>query len=522
VENSHAPSFRLADLASASSGGGIKTCSPSQANMQHVESTNDVTELDPGLRRRLSRATTPGSRAAPENPPQKALPQYPVFPSADSKKEKEQDREPTHAFPTAVIAVVLAAFAIATGVPTFGHIRLSFPPLRLILELSAGVSIAGGLNALLGTLSWLGLLNRGMLFTCVLLAALLPLPYLIPTHLMVYAMPRVSCALMLWVGVWKGLDVAGGTSPLRSSPNKCAGGGGGGGGRPLLDHLVWFVLPPEYKPDKPRCEVFSQLALVRSALALLVCRCVGVCALATGGALLFSRPEHHATYAYTRGTTAAGSGESSIELGPYPSSFADGARMYFDVWAVFFFLAVTTDSSRLLHALLGYGPTTLFRDPLTRSTSPSDFWGRRWNLLIHKLFGRCLFRPLLARGFPPVVGAAAAFVASGLFHEYIALVGLPSTSLRIGTLGYNLAFFALQAPIITAEKLLLNRIRPAFGGTAGPALSPGSGWSHLLRTAGPVLLTTWLLVPGAPLFMAPLHASGALGEMYLMVPHLSR
>ena len=36
-----------------------------------------------------------------------------------------------------------------------------------------------------------------------------------------------------------------------------------------------------------------------------------------------------------------------------------------------------------------------------------------------------------------------------------------------------------------------------------------------------VLLTSLLLVPGAPLFMAPLHASGALGEMVQLVPALT-
>ena len=63
-----------------------------------------------------------------------------------------------------------------------------------------------------------------------------------------------------------------------------------------------------------------------------------------------------------------------------------------------------------------------------------------------------------------------------------------------------------QAPICTMEKLLLERVSP-------PSRLRNS---QLLRA----LLTKAMLVPFAPLFMAPLEAGGVLSPMEMLGPRL--
>ena len=57
--------------------------------------------------------------------------------------------------------------------------------------------------------------------------------------------------------------------------------------------------------------------------------------------------------------------------------------------------------------------------PLTRSTSPSDFWGRRWNRIVSPALKRAVFKPLRQNGYSRSLAAVATFVVSGLVHEYL-------------------------------------------------------------------------------------------------------
>ena len=40
----------------------------------------------------------------------------------------------------------------------------------------------------------------------------------------------------------------------------------------------------------------------------------------------------------------------------------------------------------LVFLIIGIKTDTVFDDPLFKSTSPSDFWGRRWNKLVSSEF----------------------------------------------------------------------------------------------------------------------------------------
>jgi len=57
-------------------------------------------------------------------------------------------------------------------------------------------------------------------------------------------------------------------------------------------------------------------------------------------------------------------------------------------------------------------------NPTLLTTSPSDFWGNRWNLVIHGTLKRGVFKPVYKYS-NKAIALWATFIASGLFHEYI-------------------------------------------------------------------------------------------------------
>ena len=101
-------------------------------------------------------------------------------------------------------------------------------------------------------------------------------------------------------------------------------------------------------------------------------------------------------------------------------------------------------------------------NPLLGSRSPSDFWGKKWNTLIHGVLKRAIFKPV-RRKFPRWVAAFAAFAASGFFHEWIlrATFFVPDQCADEYELcqesgfqpayGKNIVFFLLNAMTISLE-----------------------------------------------------------------------
>ena len=69
----------------------------------------------------------------------------------------------------------------------------------------------------------------------------------------------------------------------------------------------------------------------------------------------------------------------------------------------------TTEAGSVGLALLGVKGGRAFRTPMFLSTSPKDFWGRRWNLIIHRTLKRLCFKPLVLSGCPVSVATIASF-----------------------------------------------------------------------------------------------------------------
>ena len=64
----------------------------------------------------------------------------------------------------------------------------------------------------------------------------------------------------------------------------------------------------------------------------------------------------------------------------------------------------------------------VMNNPMFGSQSPSDFWGRRWNLMVQGSFKRGIFKPLTKLRVSRTVAMLATFVVSGILHEHVCTV----------------------------------------------------------------------------------------------------
>ena len=113
-----------------------------------------------------------------------------------------------------------------------------------------------------------------------------------------------------------------------------------------------------------------------------------------------------------------------------------------------------------------------------RSTSVSEFWGRRWNAAFNDLAARLVFRPV-ARHTSVFAATLIAFAVSGLIHELV--ISLPANA----GFGLPTAYFLVQGLGVLAER-----------SPAGKRLRLGSGitgWVFtMIVVVGPAF---WLFHP---------------------------
>ena len=55
---------------------------------------------------------------------------------------------------------------------------------------------------------------------------------------------------------------------------------------------------------------------------------------------------------------------------------------------------------------------------MLEATSPSDFWGHRWNLIVHGLLKRGVFKPVYYHSSSKATAVVATFLVSGIIHEW--------------------------------------------------------------------------------------------------------
>ncbi len=125
-----------------------------------------------------------------------------------------------------------------------------------------------------------------------------------------------------------------------------------------------------------------------------------------------------------------------------------------------FYLATCSSGLALSTILLTGRPVQPISDaPLQHCTSPSDFWGRRWNNLIHTCLKNGVFKPIRSLGGHTTLAVFATFIGSGLFHEWL----LPGTMPDYPhTHGLAIAFFLWNAILVAVEMMIGARLARWF------------------------------------------------------------
>jgi hypothetical protein len=93
------------------------------------------------------------------------------------------------------------------------------------------------------------------------------------------------------------------------------------------------------------------------------------------------------------------------------------ANCYLLGLVTFLTLAVGFEMAAFGDNLKGFVTKPIFHNPLFTSRSPTEFWGRKWNMVIHKLLKHSVFLPA-RQFFPTPICVALTFLASGALHDY--------------------------------------------------------------------------------------------------------
>ncbi len=157
---------------------------------------------------------------------------------------------------------------------------------------------------------------------------------------------------------------------------------------------------------------------------------------------------------------------------------------FWALWLCWLGISAIVDLVTCVPMLAGVEVEEIFdAPPLARS--PRDFWGRRWNLFVHRFVARFLFRPLGGRRHP-ALATLGVFVCSGLMHEYFVLAALGGTGHHTG---WMMGFFVIQGAGVVVE---MRGRRRRTGLPRGLAIGLHTAWMTLT----------------SPLFFGP------LGEMF--------
>lgn len=179
---------------------------------------------------------------------------------------------------------------------------------------------------------------------------------------------------------------------------------------------------------------------------------------------------------------------AALIVGPLDEPWIWPVRWLCGAGAMYCVPEATQHLVRFVYSGFGYDTPPLHRQPVL-SCSIREFWGERWNLVVHRWLRRHFFWPL-ARRRRRNLGVILAFLASAALHAWFifAAVGWPLA----GAMG---AFFLLQGMLVVIEAKL--------------------GWST--RSSG-LSARIWAL--GGVLLPSPLFVEPALQVFALRCPQL--
>ena len=79
----------------------------------------------------------------------------------------------------------------------------------------------------------------------------------------------------------------------------------------------------------------------------------------------------------------------------------------------------TLGASLLFNVSTGIMTRRVVENPMFASKTPSEFWGRKWNNLVHSLLKKGIYKPVRQLTSSSKAAIFSAFVVSGLLHEYV-------------------------------------------------------------------------------------------------------
>jgi len=180
------------------------------------------------------------------------------------------------------------------------------------------------------------------------------------------------------------------------------------------------------------------------------------------------------------------------------------------VATILFQMTLTTFTialSGMVSIMFGVKTSEAMKNPVFESTSPSDFWGKRWNLIIHGSLKRGVFKPVYKKCSSKAWAVLATFLASGAFHEYLLLVVFwdgKHKGIDIA-FGKNTAFMLWNAGIVTVEHFIGNSFV----------------FQWIKRTFPRPLVTFMILCTALPIahwFIHPYSKTGVFDDLVLGFP----
>ncbi|CAB9497464.1 Pfam:DUF821 [Seminavis robusta] len=145
-----------------------------------------------------------------------------------------------------------------------------------------------------------------------------------------------------------------------------------------------------------------------------------------------------------------------------PAHFANS---YINIVHTYFYVRFAFEIVAIQEIFKGYVIEKPFKNPLLTSKSPSAFWGRHWNKVIHDNLKTGAYMPT-RKFFPSWVAVMVAFFLSGFIHDYtwvLAFYHHQSTRDPVtgvcedcyeSTPGKLTLFFLWQAGVMTVERLV--------------------------------------------------------------------
>uniref|UniRef100_A0A7S2HIZ1 Wax synthase domain-containing protein n=1 Tax=Haptolina brevifila TaxID=156173 RepID=A0A7S2HIZ1_9EUKA len=174
---------------------------------------------------------------------------------------------------------------------------------------------------------------------------------------------------------------------------------------------------------------------------------------------------------------------------------------------IWLYLTLLMDVGSSLLIAQDYEPLSAFDNPIFTSTSPRNFWGRKWNMQVSTSFKRCVFKPLMkSKLVPPTLAGILTFTSSGLFHEYQFVLSFPTY-----TFGRISSFFVLQGLVCGLDNIATRAFGKSAFGSAFVALPD----------AVKAFIVVGIMSPTVPIFSRIWIDAGMFNMIASMVPLVS-